>query len=93
MSPPTSRAEAALDELCRAYGYCLPSEKVEGILASVPDGPDAFVDAVLAAEGVDPPLANKDIRRQLRNVVCDWLFDNGSGRGTRSGLPRFPAAI
>jgi hypothetical protein len=93
VSVPISCAEAALDELCRMYGYCLGGDKAKEILANAPDGPDAFVDAVLVAEGLDPSLTDRDTRRQLREVVSDWLFDGGSGRGAKSGLPRFPEAV
>jgi hypothetical protein len=91
MSKPGSCAEAALDELCAKYGYCLPSEKAEELLTNSPDNADAFVDAVLIAEGIDPSLVDKHARRQLREVVSGWLFDDGRGRGTKSGLPQFPS--
>ena len=87
MAKPASRTEAALDELCVKYGYCLPPDKAAILLAAPPDDPDAFVDAVLVAEGLDPLLVDKLARHELREVVCDWLFDDGRGRGTRSGLP------
>jgi hypothetical protein len=90
---PESRAEATLYELCVTYGYCGASQKAEELLAKTPDDPDAFVDAVLAAEGIEPPLVDKEGRRQVREVICDWLFDEGRGRGTKSGLPRFPSAV
>jgi hypothetical protein len=89
---PESRAEAALYDLCVKYGYCRGSQKPEDFLASTPDDPDGFVDAVLAAEGIEPQLAEEERRRQVREVICDWLFDEGRGRGTKSGLPRFPSA-
>jgi hypothetical protein len=87
MTKPTSRAEAALDELCVKYGYCLPIEKAEALLADMPADPEAFVDAVLLGEGLDPTLIDKQQRHELREVVRGWLFDAGRGRGTRSGLP------
>jgi hypothetical protein len=90
MSKPASRAEAALDELCVGYGYCLLGEKAEALLANVPEDPDAFVDAVLSGEGLDPAAFDKGDRQQLLRVVRDWLFADGQGRGTKSGLPRLP---
>jgi hypothetical protein len=39
MSKPESRAEAALDELCIKYGYCLPGERADALLADVPETP------------------------------------------------------
>ena len=91
MSRPESRAEAALYELCANYGYCVASRRADELLATTADDPDAWVDAVLAAEGIEPPLADKEARRQVREVICDWLFDEGRGRGTKSGLPRLPS--
>ena len=45
-------------------------------LASPPATPDAFVDAVLVAEGFDPVLVDKSKRRRLREVVIRFLdFD------------------
>lgn|GEM_PF-6149247 len=90
MSKPASRVEAALGELCVKYGYCLPEEQAAALLSDVPEDADAFVDAVLIAEGRDPALADTRERHALRDVVRDWLFD-GQGRGAKSGLPRLPA--
>jgi hypothetical protein len=78
-------------------GYCLPPERQEEILAAPPATPDAFVDAVLSGEfdrdSMDISLdVDKRERELLLGIVTDWLFDNGGGRGTRSGLPRFPGA-
>jgi hypothetical protein len=91
MRKAASQVEALLRELCVRYGYCLPAEKEDALLAGVPKDPDAFVDAVLTAEGLDPFLTDKAVRQELREVVCDWLFDDGQGRGTKSGLPRLPS--
>lgn len=91
MTLPSSCAEAALHDLCLTYGYCLDPVKAEAILSDVPEDPDEFVAAVLEAEGVEPSLVEKHVRRELREMVCDWLFDDGRGKGTKSGLPRLPA--
>lgn len=91
MTRPESCAEAALLELCANYGYCGASHKMVEFSGTTADDPDAWVDAVLAAEGSNHPLADKEARRQVREVICDWLFDGGRGRGTKSGLPRFPS--
>jgi hypothetical protein len=92
VAKPGSCVEAALTELCAEYGYCLPDEAWEALLHNVPPSADAFVDAVLVAEGRDPVLVDALERDQLREVVRDWLFDDGDGRGTKSGLPRTPAS-
>jgi hypothetical protein len=83
---PTSRVDAALEELCVKYGYCLPPDDRDRLLAAPPETADAFADAVLIAEGLD--LNGRD-RATVVEVICDWLFEEGSGRGTRSGLPMF----
>jgi hypothetical protein len=87
---PSSRAEALLYELCLTYGYCLPPDDEAALLADIPEDADAFVDAVLKAEGLDAMLLDRGQRHELREVIRDWLFDDGRGRGTKSGLPRLP---
>ena len=87
---PTPRVEALLDELCRGYGYCLPPEEAAALVAEPPLEPDALVDAVLVAEGLSPALCDKPTRLSLSELVRDWLFDEGRGKGSRSGLPPLP---
>jgi hypothetical protein len=84
-------------ELCAGSGYCLPPERQERILAEPPESPDACLDAVLAGElDRDEMHPSYDVDKQTRKLllafITDWLFDNGQGRGTKSGLPRFPDA-
>lgn len=95
MVKPSSRVDALLDELCVDYGYCgfIDSEKYEALLANLPADPDGFVDAVLLAEGYSLSTVDKHERQFLRERVSDWLFDDGRGRGTKSGLPRVPPVI
>jgi len=57
------------------------------MVPSSPETIDEFVDAVLVAEGVDPSLTDSRTRWRLSEVVRDWLFDEGAGKGSRSGLP------
>ena len=45
MSKPSSRAEAALDELCVRYGYCVPVDEIDALLAQAPENAEAFLDA------------------------------------------------
>ena len=71
--------------------YCLPPDAAAAILANPPADAEAFVDAVLVAEGCDPGLVSSDERRPLLETVNDWLFDDGDGRGTMSGLPLYPS--
>jgi hypothetical protein len=85
---PASCAEAALHELCVRYGYCLHEDVIERLLSEPPDDPDQLTDAVIVGEGLDPILIDKRAREELRQVVVDWLFDDGAGGGSKSGLPR-----
>ena len=48
---PKLRAELALAEVCSKLGYCIPSDDQDEILADPPPDSEAFVDAVLIAEG------------------------------------------
>jgi hypothetical protein len=85
-----SRAEAALSELCVRFGYCIPPEAAQAILAQPSADADAFLDAVIVAEGLDPTLMSSTMRRPLIEVVNDWLYDE-RGRGSVSDLPLFPS--
>jgi hypothetical protein len=74
-----SRVDALLHELCVAHGYCLPPEEQARILAAPPDQPEAFADAVLRAEGLDPGLCDGQQRRRLIEVVERWLRARSMG--------------
>jgi hypothetical protein len=68
-------------------GFCLPPADGEALIRNPPDDPAAFVDAILIADGIDPVLCERQIREWVDEAVRDWVFDGGSGKGTRSGLP------
>jgi hypothetical protein len=68
-----------------------PPDAEDAILANPPSDADAFVDAVLLAEGRNPDLILREDRRPLLEIVTDWLYDDGRGRGSMSDLPRFPS--
>jgi hypothetical protein len=68
----------------------LPQEEGEKFIADVSATADAFVERVLAAEGRSGVEVDERQRSELREVVCDWLFDDGRGRNAKSGLPRVP---
>ena len=69
------------------YGFCLPPDARHELIDNPPDDLDAFVDAIIVAEGFDPALCDPRFRLWISESVGDWVFDNGSGRGTKSGLP------
>jgi hypothetical protein len=84
---PASRVEAALYEL-KLYGFMITPGDEEALLVDPPQELDAFVDAVLAAEGYEyPELATTELRSYVAEVAREWLFDDDQGKGTRSGLP------
>ncbi|WP_206068065.1 hypothetical protein [Nonomuraea composti] len=58
-----------LDELCTRKGFCLPTEKRQQLLEQSPfTSVDAFTDAVLIAEGMDPSL-HKKLREGVRHMA------------------------
>jgi hypothetical protein len=82
---PQSRFDALLDELCCDYGWCCASrkrERVRPLAGSV----ERLVDAILAAEGMEPDAAAGKHRNFLTGRVEEWLLRD-DGPGARSGLP------
>ena len=59
-----------LNDLCVRLGYCLPLEDQQGIIDDPPATVDAFTDAVVVAEGLDPVLMASEQRQQVRRVVA-----------------------
>ncbi|MBU1324324.1 MAG: hypothetical protein KJ676_03705 [Alphaproteobacteria bacterium] len=55
--------------LCREVGFCLHEKGQARVLAALPNGLDAAVRAVLAAEGVDEPNAPGDLKRAVRDCL------------------------
>ena len=68
----------ALEELCVKFGYCLSPDDQQGILNSSPIDADAFVDAVLTAEGRNPSLVTKQERRPMVETVTRLAYGDGS---------------
>lgn len=88
----TSRAELALSELCSKLGYCLSPDDEEAILADPPLTQEAFVDAVLVAEGRDPSVILKQDRRPLLSIVDKWAVYKDEGESASfAERPRFPS--
>lgn len=55
--------------LCREVGFCLHEKGEQRVVAALPNGLDAAVRAVLAAEGVDEPNAPGDLKRAIRECL------------------------
>ena len=61
-----------LEELCIAYGFCLPSSEEPRLRALLALDPEGFTDAVFEVEGMDPRLY-KQLRRVVRDTVDKHL--------------------
>ena len=71
---PRTQLEALYIALCDRLGFCLSLEDQARLTALNISDVDAFTDAVLVAEGFDPPeLCAKSLRQQVRAVVADGL--------------------
>jgi hypothetical protein len=57
-----------LGELCVDLGLCLPTVDQQRLAQDPPRQPDAFTDAVFAAEGMDPAL-DRALYRQVQDRV------------------------
>lgn len=86
---PTSRVDALLSDLMVGLGWYMAGDR--SALYEDPRDVEAVIDAVLVADGRDPRLAIREDRRQIRDLVVDWMFDP-NGRGAQSGLPMTPPA-
>lgn len=65
-----SEVETLLNDLCVTYGFCLPSQEHDKLLADPPQEVGAFVDAVFIAEGLNPETASKSTYRSVRDRVA-----------------------
>jgi hypothetical protein len=86
-----SRAELALGELCSRLGYCIPPDDQEAILDNPPPNAEAFIDAVLVAEGRPLEYVLKDERRPMLDIVTQWGVYDSSERHGYLDRPRFPS--
>ena len=59
--------------LCVELGFCLHDRGERRVIESLPNGLDAAVKAVFAAEGVDYLSASGDLRRQVRDCLREHL--------------------
>jgi hypothetical protein len=58
-----------LDELCVTLGFCLPPDDKAKLTDNPPVGVDAFADAVIRAEGMDPVMIDSTWRRRIWEIV------------------------
>jgi hypothetical protein len=77
-----------LNDLCVQQGYCLHPEDQQRIINDPPTSVDAFTDAVIVAEGLDPVLMATEQRQQVRRVVAAAFGESvrPSGNTTRRRL-------
>jgi hypothetical protein len=75
LRPPPDVA-SLLDDLCVGGGLCLPPEERARLRDSPPVGIDAFTDAVMLADGLDPVLG-KELRRRVRAMVARHFARDG----------------
>jgi hypothetical protein len=85
ISPPI--VEALLDELCRVYGYCLPPDRKMDLLAQPPRDLDAFVDALLEAEGLEPSFVTSGHGSTWARLSKSGCLTKGEGRERGPGCP------
>lgn len=68
----SQQIEVLLQELCVRLGFCLPPNRQAHLSESPPTEIDAFTDAVIHAEGLDPqsdmPIR---LRRDVRAIVAE----------------------
>ena len=73
------QVQQLLDELCADLGLCLPPCKQRRLREAPPLDVDAFTDAVLIAEGLDPGL-NRRLREQAQkrvlNRISKWTMND-----------------
>jgi len=62
-----------LHELCVDLGFCLSPDDQAQLLDSPPSDVDAFTDAVLVAEGLDPLYGDRSLRQQVRERVARYF--------------------
>jgi len=59
--------------LCTELGYCVHEKGQVKVVAAIPNGLDAAVRAVLAAEGHYEPAASGDLKRGIRECIKQHL--------------------
>ena len=75
-----------LGEVCVKFGYCEASyyraaRDPDFIDPRIHDV-DEITDAIFVAEGIEPWLADRQMRRSFAAIIDDWLF-SPRGRGAQ----------
>lgn len=58
-----------LYEACTKGGFCLPESEQQRLIDDPPHDVDAFTDAIVRAEGLDPLTIDTGVYRGLRELV------------------------
>jgi hypothetical protein len=66
-----NEVRTVLSKLCVKLGFCLPPVAQQQLASDPPPDVRGFVDAVFAAEGLDPATADRHLYRQVRDMVSD----------------------
>ncbi len=61
--------EPMFSALCVELGFCLHDKGQKRVIAALPNGLDAAVKAVFAAEGVDLLGVSGELKRQVRDCL------------------------
>ncbi len=70
-------AQKLLDVLCLNLGFCISPEDYKQIASDPPPSVSGFVEAVFAAEGLNPDTADQSLLRQVRDVVAERFRSAG----------------
>ena len=66
-----NEVRTVLSKLRVKLGFCLPPVAQQQLASAPPSDVRGFVDAVFAAEGLDPATADRHLYRQVRDMVSD----------------------
>ncbi len=65
-----------LEDLCRDLGFCLPPQARIHLIQQPPDDITTFTDAVFRAEGLDPIYADRQLYKQVQDLIAKhWNID------------------
>ena len=70
-----AEVESLLSKLCIDLGFCLAPEAENRLREKPPTDVNTFTDAVFVAEGLDPQHADRNLYRQVLEVV-GTAFEN-----------------